>query len=286
MSLSPAAHACAPLVKRPAAESHRSAARSADQFYTKQSVADHCLGIVSMHFDIRAYRLFEPSAGKGAFYKRMPQGSVGIDIAPKYPGIMKADFFEYRIKSDRPVGIVGNPPFGRNASLAVRFVNRGSHQADFIAMILPRSFRKASIENRVDRYLHLLYEEVLPRDSFEFEGKQRNVPSVFQIWVRRSWKRKLRPVVTKHRDFDLGTPEDCDFVVQRVGARAGRVHDNKKASPNSHYFIKAKVPGVRQVMAKLNLATPAADATGNPSLAKSELVASYDRARYGGRQTL
>ena len=146
-------------------------------------------------------------------------------------------------------------------------------------MIFPRSFRKASIENRLDRDFHLFREEPVPRGSFLQEGRPFKVSAVFQIWVRLPTERPLRSVRTTHPDFEFTTPDRAHFSVQRVGGRAGRVHRDFDASPNSHYFIRGRVKGIMQ---RLALADAAADATGNPSLAKSEIVARYDAYKTGG----
>lgn len=246
-----------------------------DQYYTRPGVAKHFYRIFRAHFDPARYLMIEPSAGTGSFYRLLPPGSLAYDIEPKYPGIIKADFLTAHIKSSRPRAIIGNPPFGKNASMAVKFFNHASRQADVIALIVPRSFRKASIENRLNEYFHLVLEDVVPDNAFLFRGKPYNVPAVFQIWERRTEPRQLRPVETGHPDFEFTTPELADFVIQRVGARAGRVHRDFTRSPSSHYFIKAVAPGVEAIMRKLGFASVVGNVAGNPSLSRSEIVALY-----------
>ena len=246
-----------------------------DQYYTRPDVAKHFYRIFKQHFDPASYLMVEPSAGTGSFYKLLPPGSLAYDVDPKHPGIIKADFLTVVIKSSRPRAIIGNPPFGKNASMAVKFFNHAARQADVIALIVPRSFRKASIENRLDPSFHLVREEVVPDNAFLFRGKPYNVPAVFQIWERRSVPRQLRPVGTRHPDFEFTIPALADFVIQRVGARAGRVHRDFTRSPNSHYFIKAIAPGVEGIMRKLNFASVVGNVAGNPSLSRSEIVALY-----------
>lgn len=126
-----------------------------DQYYTCQQVARKLYGVFQEYFDPNQYQLVEPSAGTGSFFRLMPHGSLAFDVDPKYPGIRTADFLCVEIRSEREVAVVGNPPFGRNASMAVRFFNHAAWQASVIALILPRTFRKASIENRLDRNFHL-----------------------------------------------------------------------------------------------------------------------------------
>ncbi|MFD1789229.1 SAM-dependent methyltransferase [Sphingomonas floccifaciens] len=243
-----------------------------DQYYTRSDVAAHFYAVFRDHFDPARFLMVEPSAGTGAFLALLPQGSLGFDVDPKYPGIRTADFLTVQIVSDRDTAIIGNPPFGKNASLAVRFFNHAARQSNVIALILPRTFRKASIINRLDPAFHLLREEVVPDDAFLFRSRPYNVPAVFQIWERRGTQRAPWLLETRHPDFEFTTPDRADFAIQRVGARAGRVHHDVTASPSSHYFIRGNVEAV---MAALDFASVVGNVAGNPSLSKSEIVALY-----------
>ena len=256
-----------------------------DQYYTHSAVAEYCVALLKEHLRFELFQMVEPSAGNGSFLKVLPLGSHGYDVDPKYPGIIKADFITGTIESDRDVVIVGNPPFGKNSSMALRFVNHAARQASVqvIALILPRTFRKASIQNRIDPAFHLLRDELMPAYSFLFRSKPYDVPSVFQIWVRRAEPRSWREVQTSHQDFEFTTPDRADFAIQRVGARAGRVHYDRSRSVSSHYFIRGNVAAI---MSRLGLSRCAADVAGNPSLAKSEIVRRYrehTEARAAGR---
>jgi hypothetical protein len=258
--------------RRQPLRSRESTAARLDQFYTRPEIAAFCLEILDEHIDPAAHLMVEPSVGDGSFFARLQPGSLGIDIASKHPGVLTADFLKVELPSDRSVCVVGNPPFGKNAALAVRFFNHAARWAGVIAFIVPRSFRKASVENRLDSMFRLLREEALPAKSFIFEGKARDVPAVFQIWVRQREPRPLRVVERSHPDFEFTTPEKADFAIQRIGARAGRVHRDTSASKSSHYFIKGDV---ESVMMQLDLAGAAANVAGNPSLAKSEIIFLY-----------
>ena len=260
---------------QPAAVARKRTAKSKlDQFYTKQEEAVRLYGIFQGMFDPAQFLMIEPSAGTGAFFKLLPPGSLGYDRDPKFHGIQEADFLSVKIPEGRRAAVIGNPPFGRNAGTAVIHFNYAASQpvVDVIAMILPRSFRKASVANRLNLDFHLLREEDVPRDAFLFDDKPFSVATIFQIWVRRGVPRQLRSVETTHADFAFTEPARASFVMQRVGARAGRVHNNFAASPNSHYFIRGRVKGIMQ---RIDFKTVVANATGNPSLAKSEIVFLY-----------
>lgn len=276
--------ASTPSPSEPPPSDDRTDAARFDKYYTCDDVAEHCLHVVKTYFEMNMHRWIEPSAGDGAFLRVMPQGSRGYDIAPKRgTGIKRADFLKLTFRRTRPIAFLGNPPFGKNASLAIKFFNHAATQGDVIAFILPRSFRKASIQNRLNRHFHLVHDEDVPPDAFRFCGAPYHVQTVFQIWVRRDAERPLYPVEMNHPDFEFTTPARAHFVVQRVGARAGRIHRNFKASPNSHYFIRSVARpwrDLRMVMENLDFARAASNVVGNPSLAKSEIVALY-RCRVG-----
>lgn len=260
-----------------------------DQYYTQVNVAAHCYSIMLEYLAAQicdqpaGYRLsdlllVEPSGGTGSFFRLMPVGSISYDKDPKYPGIETADFLEVQIPNDRPIVILGNPPFGRNASMAVRFFNQAASQAIVIGFILPASFKKASIQNRLDRRFHLVSEHQIAPNAFLFKDKPVSVPAVFQIWERRDQQRRLWSRETTHPDFEFTEPSLADFAIQRVGARAGRVHHNFKRSQSSHYFIKGDVEAV---MRQLDFASVARNVAGNRSLAKSEIIRLYREWRAG-----
>lgn len=249
-----------------------------DQYYTAPHVAKALYDLFCKHVDPHCFRMVEPSAGTGAFFSLLPPGSLGYDLDPKCSGVERADFLAVDLPRDRPVAIIGNPPFGKNASLAVKFFNHAAGVADVIAFILPASIRKASVENRLHRSFHRNREVPVPKDAFLFRSETFHVPAVFQIWERRSCERELQSVETSHPDFEFTKPELADFAIQRVGAQAGRVHHDLNMSPSSHYFIRGDVEAI---MKQLDFAIVVGNVAGNPSLAKSEIVRLYREYKDG-----
>ena len=135
-----------------------------DQFYTKPEAVDRVLPLIDCSlFDY----VVEPSAGAGDFLRRLPKATrVGIDLEPADPEIKKGDFFDFKPATTENVLTIGNPPFGKNSSLAVKFFNHAASFSDFIAFIVPRTFRKPSIINRLHQNFHLTKELILPLNSF------------------------------------------------------------------------------------------------------------------------
>lgn len=260
----------------------RTSARALDQFYTRDVVVANCLEQLGLLYNLASWMLVEPSAGGGAFRRPMPRNSIAFDIDPKGSGIIKVDFLSIELRCAHRMMIVGNPPFGRNACLAIRFFNHAARQSDVIAMIFPRSFLKASIENQLNEGFHLVCCNEIPPNAFELDGKRRDVGAVFQIWERRAVPRDLRPEELTHPDFEFTTPALADFWIRRVGVNAGWISHDRNVHEDSYYFIKGDV---EHIMAQLDLAGAARNATSTPSLAKSEIVALY-RERVEGRSSL
>ena len=242
-----------------------------DQYYTKDDIAIHCINKVKTFIDISKYTIIEPSAGTGAFFKYLPQ-AIGLDLEPKYQGIIKQDFLEYIPNSNNNI-IIGNPPFGKNSSLALKFFNKSADFADYICFILPRTFRKPTIVNKLNKYFHLQYEEILPKNSFIYLDKSYDVPCVFQIWAKKEYNREYidTNIICKHIEFT--TFDNCDYMIRRVGGLAGKViPKDPKYSISSNYCIKSS----NKIKELLNnsydeLNTIASDVAGNPSLSKYEL---------------
>jgi len=165
-----------------------------DQFFTVPSVASYCYqNLLSFMqkdgVESSQYNFIEPSAGDGVFFDLLPQDRrVGIDICPLRTDIIEHDFLSWRVKPNgRSHVVVGNPPFGYRAWLALVFMNHAATFADYVGMILPMAFQsdgKGSPKHRV-RGLELLHSEYLPKDSFtDTLGRSVKINGLWQVWRR------------------------------------------------------------------------------------------------------
>jgi hypothetical protein len=254
-------------------------ARDLDQFYTAPSYAQSFLNRITQTVNLDSYDiLLEPSAGSGSFYNLLdPNKRIGLDLDPKSPGIIQTDFFEWVRPLGKTIATIGNPPFGKNAGLAVKFFNHAAKFSEVIAFIIPRTFRKASIINRLHKKFHLVYDETVPLNSFLFKGNPYDVWCCAQIWIRKEESREPIPVLKVEQVkqwFEIVDPDRSDFSVQRVGGRAGqiRINDRCDFSPLSNYFIKAHDSRVLTVFQKINFDNVKFNTAGNPSISPSELV--------------
>ncbi|MBR8042112.1 N-6 DNA methylase [Burkholderia cenocepacia] len=264
--------------------------RDLDQFYTNPQLAQRLFDeLIAEHLGDRwsgDVRWLEPSCGTGAFLSLLPPDAIGVDLDPKCPGAVQADFLSWTPPSgdDRPLVVVGNPPFKHDVAFFNRCAELG---AERIAFIVPRSWQKPSLQNQLDRAFHLAHEEVLPLDAFIFEGQPAAVPTVFQMWERREEQRPLTVLPTTHADFvfvPYAQRHTADFAIQRVGVNAGRVKDldAEHLGQGSHRFVRVtdrtRVAEVRAVFEAIDWAPIKACVAGNPSIANGEMVQAYELA--------
>ena len=204
-----------------------------DKFYTNESAVNKVLETIK--FDI--YKtIIEPSAGNGSFSKKIPN-CIAYDIMPEDDSIIKQDFLELEVEAEHPILIIGNPPFGRNGSLALKFIKHSCEFADTIAFILPKSFKKDSFYNKIPLNFWKIYEEDVEDFSFTFEKEIVNIPCVFQMYQKRRAERKIKRILTSNY-FQFVNKKDANVAVRRVGVYAGKAFPDLNKSEQSHYFIK------------------------------------------------
>lgn len=257
----------------------RTIERQLDKFYTHPDVAAQCVRVFE---DVSGVSLnttaciIEPSAGNGSFLKHLPEHTIGLDISPEHPGIKRQNFLTYKRK--RSAVVLGNPPFGKNAHLAVKFFNHAATFADWIGFIVPRSFEKSSVQNRLDSNFHLRHSLPLETNSFLFQNAPYCVPCTFQVWEKTETPRSKNLTPLDHPDFVFTTPEKADFAVQRIGVRAGTLKNKPQTrSITSHHFILSKIDTETLQGRFQNLPWDQVkhNTAGNPSISKRETVLLY-----------
>jgi predicted RNA methylase len=260
-----------------------------DKYYTKGIVVEQCLNIFKEYILLNPEDLIvEPSAGNGAFIsgiKALTSNYRFYDIEPDNEEIIKQDYLLYDysgIKSAfRKIHVMGNPPFGRQSSFAIKFIKKSCEFCDTIAFILPKSFKKDSLKQRFPLNFHLLCEIDLPDKSFLVEDIEHNVPCIFQIWEKRDTNRfvadKLEPA---NFEFVKKT-ESPDISFRRVGVNAGTIDDTiENKSIQSHYFIKftSEYLATSEYIRRLSQLTyDFNNSVGPKSISKQELIYKFNQ---------
>ena len=254
-----------------------------EQFYTDPKVAKKCIDIVlNLYPNLQNYLWIEPSAGNGSFYNLIEHNKIGIDIDPKCEGIVKADFLKWKFPSSHRIPdpghriiLIGNPPFGKQSSLAKMFIKRGCEYADIIAFILPKSFTKPSMNNAFDKKFHCMHTSDIEKDAFLIKGNERyDVPCVFQIWEKKNTERKLEEKITEIGFEYIKEENNPHICIRRVGALAGKsfLYQPDKFSVQSHYFIRLNnTEHIDEIIKGLNNHTFPSNTVGPRSISKGEV---------------
>jgi hypothetical protein len=170
--------------------------------------------------------------------------------------------------------VFGNPPFGRQSSLAKAFISKSCEYATVIAFILPKSFTKPSMVRAFDRSFHLLQSTELEKNSFVVNGSPYDVPCVFQIWQKKETERLLEEKIEPRGFGYVKSSEPYHVAFRRVGGLAGKCykHDGTAFSIQSHYFLTfyEAIEHLDAIVERINQHTFPSNTVGPRSLSKSE----------------
>lgn len=227
-----------------------------DKFYTVPGIAEKCLKRVGDHYHWDTWDLvIEPSAGNGSFYDQIPTTQkIGLDIEPGVDHILKQDFFTYRPPDKKKILVVGNPPFGKVSSTAIKFFIHASQWSTVIAFIVPRTFRRISVQNKLPKNFHLVHDEEIPTHPCSFTPPMM-VKCCFQIWEKRLDERLPVKLSTSHPDWNFlpfgpkdekgqpTPPQGADFALRAYGGKCGEIVtvglDGLR--PKSWHWVKSKI---------------------------------------------
>jgi len=218
-----------------------------DKYYTKNTTVELCEQLIQQHIAIgQTDLIIEPSAGNGAFMqciKTLSPNYRFYDLEPANGEIIQQDYLalDYTDFTSvyQDIHIIGNPPFGRQSSLAIKFIKKSCEFCNSISFILPKSFKKDSLKKAFPLNFHILCETDLPEKSFLLDGIECNVPCVFQIWIKKSYHREIaEKLEPSHFEF-VEKIDMPDISFRRVGVNAGKIDTTiDEKSEQSHYFIK------------------------------------------------
>lgn len=262
-----------------------------DKYYTKESVAKECIELVKKYIPINNNDIIiEPSAGSGVFIpyiKLLTNNWYFYDIEPEHPEIILQDYLLFTMKeieSSQKIHVIGNPPFGRQSSIAIKFIKKSCEFANSISFILPKSFKKESLKRAFPLHFHLVYEIDIPFNSFLVNNSEHDVPCVFQVWQKRD---TLREIVLKQdpQGFEFVKKMDepkPDISFRRVGVNAGKIDTDLEKSEQSHYFIRFtnNKPLDENIQNILKIKYEFNNTVGQKSISKQELIKEFINVLY------
>lgn len=251
-----------------------------DKFYTKKEIARFLITQLNLNdYDL----IIEPSAGSGSFSNiltdlksKYSYDTEFYDILPEGKNIIKMDYLEYNVKSQyKNILVIGNPPFGNNSKLAISFINHSANiNANTIGFILSKSFKKASMLNKINPYYHIIKIIDLDDNSFTLNNEEYKVPTSFFLFERKEQKRDKYIPKTKSQHIKfVKYGELCDYTMRRVGVNAGKIYNDIDKSKESHYFIKSSDEIKEFLMSKkweFN------NSAGVNSISKTEIIEEID----------
>ena len=210
-----------------------------DKYYTTpETVRMHIQHTERAYKSISSFPLVvEPSAGSGSFVeslKAINRHVLAYDVEPDGGDIKQMDWLTEKPDVDLCHSlIIGNPPFGKNSSLAVKFFNRSAeHNPEVISFILPKTFSKRRWWSGLSVKYSLSSEMQCPKNSFILNGNIWDVPCVSQVWIRGDRHIKLPSELTL---FSQVSPKVANCFIRRVGGRAGKVV--KEYTPSTTYSV-------------------------------------------------
>lgn len=221
-----------------------------EQYYTPKHLALELVAqIEKILGPLSGKTVLEPAGGTGAFIEAVQ--SVGVnrvisyDIEPLHELVSVGDFLDQEITADNLITI-SNPPFGRNNSLSIPFFNHAAKVSDAICFIVPRSWRKWSVTNRLDLGFELALDLDIEVDYVDSEGtplsNKNHLATCFQIWKKANTPRSLVRVVDKGI-IEKVSPDKADVSLTIFGYGCGKVKTQFEPVANTtQMFLKLHHP--------------------------------------------
>ena len=221
-----------------------------EQYYTPKPLALKLVAqIEKVIGSLAGKTVLEPAGGTGAFIEAVQAIGVtrviSFDIEPLHELVSVGDFLEQEIKESDLITI-SNPPFGRNNSLSIPFFNHAAKVSDAICFIVPRSWRKWSVTNRLDLGFDLALDLDIDIDYVDATGmplsNKNHLATCFQIWKKADTPRTLVRVTDKGI-IEKVSPELADVSLTIFGYGCGKVKTQFEPVANTtQMFLKLKHP--------------------------------------------
>lgn len=223
-----------------------------EQYYTPRDLALELTELALNQIPNWQKRAFlEPAGGTGSFITALEQKGIrsitSVDTEPKHPSVRRQDFLTFDPAGAEFVTI-SNPPFGRNNALSVPFFNHAAHFSSHIAFLVPQSWRKWSVLNRLNQNFHLVLDSevrVVYQDALGEKITGHNqLRTCFQVWEKRDIAR-ARVKVPDHGFVTRSTPQQADVAIRVFGYGCGKVlREFPRQANTTMMFLAVSEPGI------------------------------------------
>lgn len=232
----------------------------AEQYYTPADLALSLTSKALNHIPAWQTKTFlEPAGGTGSFITALQTMGVSsilsVDTEPKHPLVDKQNFLEL-VLSEKNLVTISNPPFGRNNALSVPFFNHAAKHSSHIAFLVPRSWRKWSVINRLDPSFHLVSDEdvsvVYQNELGQNITGHNQLRTCFQVWEKRPQTRaKIK--VPDHGFVSRTSFDKADVAMRVFGYGCGKLYREFPRRPNTTMlYLAVSEPSIIDVLQGLD----------------------------------
>ena len=244
----------------PAAKPGNTRVTGKEQYYTPKNLAVKLVAEVEKILGPLAGRsVLEPAGGTGAFIEAVLQSGadkvISFDIEPLHHLVHEGNFLDQQITESNLITI-SNPPFGRNNSLSIPFFNHAAEISEAICFIVPRSWRKWSVTNRLDLRFDIALDIDLDIDYEDATGSpissKTHLATCFQIWRKSNSIRKQIRVIDKGI-IEKVSPELADVSLTIFGYGCGKVKTEfPRVANTTQMFLKLHHPNALAALEKVD----------------------------------
>lgn len=232
-----------------------------EQYYTPTDTAVSIMdGIRELMPDFKKRIFLEPAGGTGSFITAAKyigfKQIVSYDIEPLHQDVILGNFLEQTLEITGAITAT-NPPFGRCNSLSIPFFNHAAKYSDLIVFIVPRSWRKWSVQNKLNRNFHLVRDDDLTINYVDALGEhnyqKNNLRTCIQYWKRND--DEVRPL---YGVKDMGfiskcSFEDADVALTIFGYSCGTVKTEFPRKKNTtQMYLKLNHPKALEALENVN----------------------------------
>ena len=231
-----------------------------EQYYTPKKLAIELVSeIEKILGPLAGKTVLEPAGGTGAFIEAVLTAGAGkvisFDIEPLHALVAEGNFLEQQITETNLITI-SNPPFGRNNSLSIPFFNHAAEISDAICFIVPRSWRKWSVTNRLDLRFELVLDQDIDIDYVDANGlplsSKTHLATCFQVWRKSGSQRKQVRVLDKGI-IEKVSPELADVSLTIFGYGCGKLKTEFPPIANTtQMFLKLHHPKALAALEKVD----------------------------------